>query len=155
MQLKNKKSRPDYVYNNEMVNKFINHLMYDGKKSVAMKAFYSSLDLVKNKLENEEPLNVFIKALDNIKPNWEVKSQRIGGSTYQIPSEIKDSRKESLAVRWLIKAARTKKGKSIVKSLSEEIIDAYNNTGIAYKKKEDTHKTAEANRAFAHYGRNS
>jgi small subunit ribosomal protein S7 len=111
---------------------------------------YSAMDIIKEKTGNEE-LEVFLKALENVKPTVEVKSRRVGGSTYQVPVEIRDSRREALAMRWLIKAARTRSGRSMSEKLSAELIDAFNSTGSAFKKKEDVHRMAEANKAFSHY----
>ena len=124
--------------------------MLDGKKSVSMRIVYEALDTLKQKTE-KDPLEVFLKALDNVKPLVEVKSRRVGGATYQVPIEIRESRREALAMRWVITAARAKSGHGMGERLASELLDAYNNTGTAYRKKEDTHKMAEANKAFAHY----
>ena len=125
-------------------------MMLDGKKATSVRIIYGALDLLKAKTE-KDPLEVFLKALDNVKPNVEVKSRRVGGATYQVPIEIRESRREALAMRWVINAARSKSGRGMDERLAAELLDAYNNTGSAYKKKEDTHKMAEANKAFAHY----
>ncbi len=141
---------PDSRYNSTVVSKFVSRMMLDGKKSVSMRIIYEAFDTLKAKTE-KDPLEVFLKALDNVKPMVEVKSRRVGGATYQVPIEIRDSRREALAMRWVIAAARSKSGRGMGERLASELLDAYNNTGTAYKKKEDTHKMAEANKAFAHY----
>ncbi len=141
---------PDPSYNSTVVSKFIARMMYDGKKSTARRIVYDAFDVMKEKT-GENPLDVFLKALENVKPMVEVKSRRVGGSTYQVPVEIRESRREALAMRWIITAARGRSGRAMNKALSEELLDAFNNTGTAFKKKEDTHRMAEANKAFAHY----
>ncbi len=148
--IKKKEILPDSKYKNTVIAKFIMHLMSKGKKSISTKIVYNALDVMKEKLK-KEPVEAFNKALENVTPQIEVKSRRVGGSTYQVPVEIRDSRKTTLAIRWIIQFSRQKKGKSMSAKLSEELIDAYNNTGSAFKKKEDTHRMAEANKAFAHY----
>ncbi len=144
---------PDPIFNEVMVTKFVNHLMYDGKKSIAFDIFYDSLEIVKNKLPNEEnqPLEIWKKALENITPQVEVKSRRIGGATFQVPTEIRPDRKESISMKNLIIYSRKRGGRSMADKLAAEIVDAYNNQGGAFKRKEDMHKMAEANRAFAHF----
>ena len=141
---------PDPVYNNVTVAKFINQVMREGKKSIARKIVYGSFDIIKEKTK-KEPLEVFESALQNASPFLEVKAKRVGGATYQVPREVKGERKVSLAMRWIINAARAKKGKPMKEKLAQELIDASNNTGTAVKKKEDSHRMAEANRAFAHF----
>ncbi|HEU0264290.1 MAG TPA: 30S ribosomal protein S7 [Geobacterales bacterium] len=141
---------PDPKYNDRVVAKLINILMLDGKKSTAERALYSALELVA-KRASEDPLKVFKKSLDNIKPALEVKSRRVGGSTYQVPVEVRPERRLSLAMRWLVKYANDRSDKTLTDKLAGEILDAYNSRGGAVKKREDTHKMAEANRAFAHY----
>ena len=141
---------PDSRYNSVVVSKFVSRMMLDGKKATTIKIVYEALDKLKEKT-NKEPLEVFLKALDNVKPLVEVKSRRVGGATYQVPIEIRDSRREALAMRWVINASRAKSGRGMGDRLAAELLDAYNNTGAAYKKKEDTHRMAEANKAFAHY----
>jgi small subunit ribosomal protein S7 len=141
---------PDSKYNSTVLAKFIKRMMVDGKKSISIGCVYSAMSTIKEKTGNEE-LEVFLKALENVKPTVEVKSRRVGGSTYQVPVEIRDSRREALAMRWLIKAARTRSGRSMSEKLSAELIDAFNSTGSAFKKKEDVHRMAEANKAFSHY----
>lgn len=139
----------DYKYNSKEVMKFINYVMLEGKKNIAYKIVYGAFDIIKEKL-NQDPIVVFNKAIENVKPVVEVKSRRIGGSTYQIPVEVPSYRQFFKACNWIINFARERKGKSMAEKLANELIDAYNNVGSAVKKKEDTHKMAEANRAFAH-----
>lgn len=142
---------PDPKFGNEVITKFINCLMIDGKKGTAEKVFYQSLERVEAKIEDADAVKIFETALENVKPQLEVKSRRVGGSTYQVPVEVRDTRRVTLAIRWMIAAARSRSGKSMVEKLSGELMDAFNNRGSAVKKREDTHKMAEANRAFAHY----
>ena len=144
---------PDPVFNDQKVSKFVNHLMYDGKKNTSYEIFYKALDTVKVKMEKEEKsaLEIWKQALDNITPQVEVKSRRIGGATFQVPTEIRAERKESISMKNLILFARKRGGKSMADKLAAEIMDAYNNQGGAYKRKEDMHRMAEANRAFAHF----
>ena len=144
---------PDPVFNDQKVSKFVNHLMYDGKKNASYEIFYKSLDIVKEKMANEEksPLEIWKQALDNITPQVEVKSRRIGGATFQVPTEIRPDRKESISMKNLIAFARKRGGKTMADKLAAEIMDAFNNQGGAYKRKEDMHRMAEANRAFAHF----
>lgn len=144
---------PDPVFNESMVTKFVNHLMFDGKKTIAFSIFYDALEIVKNKLPNEDksPLEIWKKALENITPLVEVKSRRVGGATFQVPTEIRSNRKESISMKNLIIYARKRGGRSMAEKLAAEIIDAYNNQGGAFKRKEDVHRMAEANRAFAHF----
>lgn len=141
---------PDAVYNNLTVAKFINQVMRRGKKTIAMKIVYGAFDIVKEKTK-KEPLEVFDLAIENASPLLEVKPKRIGGATYQVPREVRGDRRLTLAIRWIIQVAKSKKGKAMKEKLAEEIINAANNTGAAVKKKEDTHRMAEANRAFAHF----
>ena len=141
---------PDPIYNSKVVTKLINQIMNDGKKGTAQKIIYDAFDIVKEKTGNE-PLEVFEKALANIKPALEVKSRRVGGANYQVPVEVKPERAQALAFRWLINYARLRNGHSMAENLANEIIDASNGVGASVKKKEDTHKMAEANKAFAHY----
>ena len=144
---------PDPVFNEVVVSRFVNHLMLDGKKSIAYGIFYSALDSVKKKLPNEgkTPLEIWKKALDNITPQVEVKSRRVGGATFQVPMEIRPERKESISMKNLINYSRKRGGRSMSEKLAAEIADAFNNQGGAFKRKEDMHKMAEANRAFAHF----
>jgi len=141
---------PDAIYNSEDVARFINRLMRRGKKSIAERIFYNSLELLKEKIK-EEPIEVFQKALKNVTPLVEVKARRIGGSTYQVPLEVRPDRGLALGSTWLIDTAKAKTGKPMEEKLAQEIISAYNGEGAAVKKREDTHKMAEANKAFAHY----
>jgi len=141
---------PDFVYNNVTVAKFINQVMRRGKKTIARKVVYRAFDIIKEKTK-KEPLEVFEIALENVSPLLEVKSKRIGGATYQVPVEVKGDRGLTLAMRWIIQSAKRKKGKPMREKLAAELIDAANNTGWAIKKKTDTHRMAEANRAFAHF----
>ena len=144
---------PDPVFSDQKVSKFVNHLMYDGKKNTSYEIFYNALEVVKNKLANEEktPLEVWKQALDNITPQVEVKSRRIGGATFQVPTEIRPDRKESISMKNMIAFARKRGGKSMAEKLAAEIMDAFNEQGGAFKRKEDMHRMAEANRAFAHF----
>ena len=141
---------PDPIYNSKVVTKLINNIMLDGKKSVAQKIVYGAFDIIKEKT-GEDAMVVFNKAMDNIKPALEVKSRRVGGANYQVPVEVKPERAQALAFRWLAQYARLRNGHSMAENLANEIIDASNGTGASVKKKEDTHKMAEANKAFAHY----
>ena len=141
---------PDSKYNSVVVSKFITRMMLSGKKSITTKIMYDALENLKKKI-NEEPLSVFLKALDNVKPVVEVRSKRVGGATYQVPVEIAESRREALAMRWIIGAARKRNGHEMSERLASEFVDAYNGTGVAFKKKEDVHRMAEANKAFAHF----
>ena len=144
---------PDPVFNDTKVSKFVNHLMFDGKKNISYEIFYASLDKVKAKMSDSElsALEIWKKALDNITPQVEVKSRRIGGATYQVPTEIRPDRKESISMKNMILYARKRGGKTMSDKLSAEILDAFNNQGGAFKRKEDMHRMAEANRAFAHF----
>ena len=141
---------PDPIYNSKIVTKLINRLMLDGKKGVAQTILYDAFNIVKEKT-GEEPMAVYEKALENLKPALEVKSRRVGGSNYQVPIEVSPARSQALALRWLTKYSRERGGKGMADNLANEIIDASNGTGAAVKKREDTHRMAEANKAFAHY----
>ena len=140
----------DPIYNSKVVTKLVNHIMKDGKKGTAQKIIYNAFDIVKEKT-GEDAMVVFNKAMDNIKPGLEVKSRRVGGATYQVPVEVKPDRAQALAFRWLAQYARLRGGHSMAENFANEIIDASNGTGASVKKKDDTHKMAEANKAFAHY----
>ena len=144
---------PDPVYGDVKVTKFVNNLMYDGKKSIAYSIFYNSLALVEKKMKDEEKssLEIWKKALENITPQVEVKSRRIGGATFQVPTEIRPDRKEAISMKNMIAFARKRSGKSMADKLCAEIMDAFNEQGGAFKRKEDMHRMAEANRAFAHF----
>jgi small subunit ribosomal protein S7 len=141
---------PDPIYNSRLAARFINRLMYNGKKGVAEKIFYASVAVLGEKT-SEEPLRAFEKAVDNVKPHQEVKARRVGGATYQVPMDVRPDRQISLSIRWLINHARARGEKGMVGKLTAEFLDAYNNRGGAVKKREDTHRMADANKAFAHY----
>lgn len=141
---------PDPVYSNVLVNKLINQVMRQGKKTIARRIVYQAFDIIKEK-DKKEPLEIFEKALQNASPLLEVKPKRVGGATYQVPREVKGERRITLAMRWIINAAKAKKGKPMREKLAEELMAAAKNEGVAIKKKEDTHRMAEANRAFAHF----
>ena len=141
---------PDPKFGNLVVSKFMNSVMYEGKKSVAETIVYGALDTIEGKTKGD-PLKVFEQALDNVMPSIEVRSRRVGGATYQVPVEVRMSRRQALGIRWIISAARERNEKTMTERLSAELLDASNNRGSAVKKREDTHKMAEANRAFSHY----
>jgi small subunit ribosomal protein S7 len=140
----------DAVYDSDLVQKFINSMMWDGKRSTAQRIFYGAMEQIGQKA-NDDALKVFKKAVENVKPVLEVKSRRVGGANYQVPVEVNPFRRQSLAIRWLLLNARTRPGKRMVDKLAEELLDAANGKGGAMKKKEDVHRMAEANKAFAHY----
>jgi small subunit ribosomal protein S7 len=148
--IRKKKVVLDPRYKSPVVEKFVTRMMVQGKKNTATHIIYGALDIVTKKV-GKDAIEVFQKALDNVKPVVEVKSRRVGGATLQVPVEIREERRDALGMRWLISFSRGRKGRSMAERLSAELIDAYNNTGSAVKKKEDTHKMAEANKAFAHY----
>jgi len=141
---------PDQKYNSKLVSKFISCMMYDGKKGVSETIFYKAMDIIAKKTQ-KDAIEVFIQALENVKPVVEVKSRRVGGATYQVPVEIRPERRQALGIRWIINYARGRSEKTMFQRLAGEIMDAYNNSGSSIKKKEDTHKMAEANKAFAHF----
>jgi small subunit ribosomal protein S7 len=141
---------PDPKFGNLVVSKFMNSIMYEGKKSVAETIVYGALDVIEGKTKSN-PVGVFQQALDNVMPSIEVRSRRVGGATYQVPVEVRTDRRQALGIRWIIAAARERNEKTMVERLSAELLDASNNRGNAVKKREDTHRMAEANRAFAHY----
>ena len=141
---------PDFVYGSKIITKLINQVMLDGKRSIAQKCVYNAMTIAGNKL-SLEPIEVFNKALENIKPVLEVKARRVGGSTYQVPMEIRPERRQTLAIRWLVANARKRSERSMAAKLAGELVDAFNSTGGAFKKKEDVHRMAEANKAFASY----
>ncbi len=140
----------DPIYNSKMITKLINGIMQDGKKGTAQKILYDAFDIVKEKT-GKDPVEVFNKAFENIKPSLEIKSRRVGGSNYQVPMEVREDRANALVLRWLVQYAKNRNGKGMAEKLAAEIIDASNGVGGAVKKREDTHKMAEANKAFAHY----
>ena len=141
---------PDPMYNSKLVTRLINNIMYDGKKGVAQKVVYAAFDQIKEKTE-KDPVEVFQQALENVMPSLEVKARRVGGATYQVPIEIRPERRQTLALRWLVEFSRKRGEKTMAERLCAEIIDASNNTGAAVKRKEEMHRMAEANKAFAHY----
>ena len=140
----------DPIYNSKMVTKLINTIMQDGKKGTAQRLLYDAFDIIKEKTK-KDPMEVYSQAFENIKPALEIRSRRVGGSNYQVPMEVRDERSQALALRWLVQYAKNRNGRGMAEKLAAEIMDASNNTGGACKKREDTHKMAEANKAFAHY----
>ncbi|MBE2247168.1 MAG: 30S ribosomal protein S7 [Candidatus Competibacteraceae bacterium] len=142
---------PDPKFSDVLVTKFVNNLMYDGKKGTAYELFYEAMDIVAKKNQEDSPVNVWKKALENVTPSVEVRSRRVGGATFQIPQEIRPSRRLSLGMKWMIGASRKRNDKSMAQKLANEILAAYNSEGGAFKKKEDTHRMAEANKAFSHF----
>ena len=143
--------KPDPVYNSKLISKFINCMMLDGKKSVAQHVFYDAMDIIEKKIKDSDPREVFEKAINNVKPLLEVRSKRIGGASYQIPMQVNPKRQQSLAFRWILQAARSKKGRPMCERLSSELIDAYEEKGTAMTTRENVHRMAEANKAFAHF----
>ncbi|MDB2368646.1 30S ribosomal protein S7 [Flavobacteriales bacterium] len=148
---KKRRLLPDAKFNDTMVTQFVNNMMYDGKKSTAFKIFYDALDIVESRVEEDSVLDVWKKAVKNVTPAVEVRSRRIGGATFQIPQPIRDARKLSMAMKWMIGYARKRNDKSMSNKLAAEIVAAYKEEGAAYKKKQDTHRMAEANKAFSHF----
>ena len=142
---------PDTKFNDKVLSKLINIVMYDGKKSKSEKIVYDALDIASKKLKISKPIDLFKTALNNVKPGIEVRSRRVGGATYQVPVEVRNERAQALAIRWIVDASRKRNEKSMVDRLAQELADAHENKGTSIKKREDTHKMAEANRAFAHY----
>src|SRR3954465_12298308 len=143
--------RPDARFGSKLVSKFINCLMHDGKKSVALKVFYDAMDLVQKRLPNDDPLEVFTRAVENVMPIIEVRSKRVGGATYQVPMQVRKNRQQTLSIRWLLMAAREKKGRPMAVKLADELIAAYNREGAAISRRENVHRMADANKAFAHF----
>lgn len=143
--------KPDGKFKSILAGKFINCLMYDGKKSVAQDVFYSALDVIKEKFPDKEPIEVFHTAVENVKPFIEVRSRRVGGAAYQVPMQVNRNRQQSLAIRWILGATREKKGRPMYLKLAEELMAAYNREGTAYTKRENVHRMADANKAFAHF----
>jgi small subunit ribosomal protein S7 len=141
----------DAKFNSRLVAKFVNCLMHDGKKSVAFKVFYDAMDIIAGKISDTEALEVFETAIENVKPMLEVRSKRVGGASYQVPMQISAKRAQTLAIRWILAASRAKSGKPMAQRLSSELVDAYNNTGAAMTTRENVHRMAEANKAFAHF----
>ena len=148
---KKRRLLPDAKFNDTMVTQFVNNMMYDGKKSTAFKIFYDALAIVETRVEDESPLDIWKKAVQNVTPSVEVRSRRIGGATFQIPQPIRDARKLSMAMKWMIGFARKRNDKSMSHKLAAEIVAAYKEEGAAFKKKQDTHRMAEANKAFSHF----
>ena len=148
---KKRRLLPDAKFNDTMVTQFVNNMMYDGKKSTAFKIFYDALAIVETRVEDESPLDVWKKAVQNVTPAVEVRSRRIGGATFQIPQPIRDARKLSMAMKWMIGFARKRNDKSMSQKLAAEIVAAYKEEGAAFKKKQDTHRMAEGNKAFSHF----
>lgn len=146
-----KQLKGDPRHNSMLISKFINCLMHDGKKTTAQKVFYDALDLIKEKVPGEEPVEVFNQAIENVKPHIEVRSKRVGGAAYQVPMQVNKTRQQSLAFRWLLVAVRDKKGRPMAEKLSEELMAAYRKEGAAISKRENIHRMAEANKAFAHF----
>ena len=147
----NQQLKPDPKYNSKLVSRFINCLMLGGKKSVAQRAFYDAMGIVSKKVKDIEPLELFEKAINNVKPMIEVRSKRVGGASYQVPMQVNSRRQQSLAFRWILTSARSKKGKPMCKRLAEELMDAYHERGAAMTTRENVHRMAEANKAFAHF----
>ena len=143
--------KPDPKFDSKLVSKFINVLMWQGKKSVAQKIFYDAMDIVSSKIKDAEPLEIFETAINNVKPHLEVRSKRVGGASYQVPMQVNPKRQQSLAFRWILASARGKKGKAMAERLSAELMDAYNKQGGAMTTRENVHRMAEANKAFAHF----
>lgn len=149
-----KQLKGDPLYNSLIASKFINCLMKDGKKTAAQRIFYGALDIIKTKLPDVEPIDVFHQALENVKPNIEVRSKRVGGASYQVPMQVQKKRQQSLAIRWILLAIGDKKGQPTAQKLASELVDAYNRTGTSITKRENVHRMAEANKAFAHFAWN-
>jgi len=146
-----KQLKGDPKYGSIVASKFINCLMWDGKKSTAQRVFYDALDLIGSRLKDVEPIDVFTQAMDNVKPNIEVRSKRVGGASYQVPMQVSKVRQQSLAIRWILMAVREKKGRPTHQKLADELIAAYNREGTAMTRRENVHRMAEANKAFAHF----
>ena len=142
---------PDPIYNSEVVTKFINKVMWDGKKTLAEKIVYGAIERLNNKEEGTKGIDIFYKAIENVKPLLEVRSRRVGGATYQVPMEVRPERQQTLSIRWIVDAARNRNERTMIERLANELWDAANERGAAFKKREDTHRMAEANKAFAHY----
>ena len=142
---------PDPRFNSALVAKFTNGLMSDGKKNVARRLFYDAMEIIGDKVSDQEPLTVFEEAMENVRPRVEVKSRRVGGATYQVPVEVRPERRNALAIPWIINFSKGRSGQTLSQELAAELLDAFNNRGASVKKKDDTHKMAEANKAFAHY----
>ena len=146
-----KQLKPDTRFNSLLISKFVNCLMYDGKKSTASSAFYRAMEIVQKQLPNEDPLNVFVTAVDNVKPAIEVRSKRVGGATYQVPTPVSSRRQQALSIRWILVAVRGRKGRPVDKSLAEELLAAFRREGSAMNKRENVHRMADANKAFSQF----
>ncbi|HWL10884.1 MAG TPA: 30S ribosomal protein S7 [Planctomicrobium sp.] len=144
--------KPDPRFGSKLVTKFVNCLMYDGKKSVAFGVFYDAIEIIEKKITDAASVDVFTQALENVKPHMEVRSKRVGGATYQVPTPVSSRRQQALAIRWILEAVRGRKGRPIAQSLADELIAAYRREGVAMTKRENVHRMADANRAFAHFG---
>jgi small subunit ribosomal protein S7 len=142
---------PDPKYGSILASKFVNSMMWSGKKSTAQRTFYGALDIIQKKLKDADPLEVFTQAVENVKPNIEVRSKRVGGASYQVPMQVNRTRQQSLAIRWILMACREKKGRPMHDKLATELLAAYNREGTAYTKRENVHRMADANKAFAHF----
>jgi small subunit ribosomal protein S7 len=147
-----KQLKPDPVHGSLLASKFINCLMWDGKKSTAQQIFYEALVIVKERIADQEPIDVFTQAIENVKPNIEVRSKRVGGAAYQVPMQVNRNRQQSLAIRWLLQAVRDKKGRPTKVKLADELVSAFNREGTAMTRRENVHRMADANKAFAHFG---
>ncbi len=144
--------KPDPRYGSKLVTKFVNCLMYDGKKSVAFGVFYDAMEIIEKKITDVSPAEVFAQAIENVKPHMEVRSKRVGGATYQVPTQVGSRRQQALSIRWILEAVRGRKGRPVAQSLADEFIAAYRREGTAMTKRENVHRMADANRAFAHFG---
>jgi small subunit ribosomal protein S7 len=147
-----KQLKPDPIYGSILASKFVNCLMYAGKKSRAQAVFYGAMNIIKERMPNEEPIAVFQQALDNVKPSIEVRSKRVGGAAYQVPMQVNRTRQQSLSIRWVLVAIREKSGRATAQKLADELIAAFNREGAAVSKRENVHRMADANKAFAHFG---
>jgi small subunit ribosomal protein S7 len=143
--------KPDTRYNSKLVSKFVNCLMYDGKKSVASRVVYDAMEIIRKQLPDEDPLNVFVTAIDNVKPAIEVRSKRVGGATYQVPTPVSAKRQQALSIRWILEAVRGRKGRPVDRSLADELLSAFRREGAAMNKRENVHRMADANKAFSHF----
>ena len=143
--------KPDTRYNSKLLSKFVNCLMYDGKKSIATRVVYDALDKIKEQMPDEDPLDVFVTAIENVKPAIEVRSRRVGGATYQVPTPVNPKRQQALSIRWILEAVRGRKGRPINRSLADELLAAYRREGTAMNKRENVHRMADANKAFSHF----
>ncbi len=147
-----KQLKPDPVYGSILASKFVNCLMHDGKKASAQGVFYGAMDIIKERIPDQEPIAVFQQAVDNVKPSIEVRSKRVGGAAYQVPMQVNRTRQQSLAIRWILIAIREKKGRPCAQKLADELVAAYNREGAAMSRRENVHRMADANKAFAHFG---